>query len=150
MVTQFWFSSASNAMAVVDDILAERDCGVVHCGLSRFAHEDITELAREFGLRDDPSAFTPIIASDAVALVASILHKDMAYGHPMMAEGGAGELAERFLEQFGGEATVYSNGWTGWETGSTGWIPATGATFDTGVLVIGDGRSGCIWVEDED
>ncbi len=137
-------------MAVVDDILAERDCGVVHCGFSRFAHKDILELAREFGLHDDPSAFAPIDASNAAALVASILHKDMAYSHPMMLEERANELAGQFFEQFGAGATCFSNGWTGWETGSTGWHPATDATFDTGVLVVGHDRSGCIWVEDED
>jgi hypothetical protein len=137
-------------MAVVDDILAERDCGVVRCGVSRFAKQDILELAREFGLHDDPSAFAPITGSDAVALVASILHKDMAYSYPMMAEERARELAEQFLKQFGAEAKLYSNGWTGWETGSTSWNPVTDATFDTGVLIIGNDRSGCIWVEDED
>jgi hypothetical protein len=140
----------ARVMAVVDDILAERDCGVVHCGVSRFAHQDILELAREFGLHDDPSAFVPITGSDAVALVASILHKDMAYSHPMMSEERAKELARQFLEQFGAEAKFYSNGWTGWETGSTSWNPVTDATFDTGVLIIGNDRSGCIWVEDED
>jgi hypothetical protein len=137
-------------MAVTDDILAERDCGVVHCGVSRFSHKDVLELAREFGLHDDPSAFAPITASNAVALVASILHKDMAYSQPMMAEHRAKDLAQQFLGQFGAEATFFSNGWTGWETGSTAWNPATGATFDTGVLVIGNDCSGCIWVEDED
>ncbi|MGN6368901.1 MAG: hypothetical protein ACTHN5_11635 [Phycisphaerae bacterium] len=137
-------------MAVVDDILAERNCGVVHCGVSRVAQKDVLELARAFGLHDDPSAFAPITASNAAALAASILHKDMAYSHQIMAEERAKELAQQFLEQFGAEAKFYSNGWTGWETGSTEWNPATDATFDTGVLVIGKDRSGCIWVEDED
>lgn len=137
-------------MAVMDDILAERDCGVVHCGVSRFAHKDVLELAREFGLHDDPSAFAPVTASNAVALVASILHEDMAYSQPMMAAERAKKLAEQFLGQFGAEARFFSNGWTGWDDGSTGWNPVTDATFDTGILVIGSDRSGCIWVEDED
>ena len=137
-------------MPVVDDILAERDCGVVHCGVSRFGNKDVLELAKEFGLNSDPAAFEPIAASDALSLVTSILHKDMAYDHPIMAEERAKELAEQFFEQFGAEAKLYSNGWTGWETGSTSWTPATDAIFDTGVLIIGNDRSGCIWVEDED
>jgi hypothetical protein len=36
----------------------------------------------------------------------------------------------------------------GAEAGS--WMPATHATFDMGVLVIGATRVGCLWVEDED
>jgi hypothetical protein len=131
-------------MAIVDDILAERDCGVVHCGVSRFGHKDVLELAKEFGLNNDPSPFEPVAASNAVLLVASILHKDMAYRQPLMTEERAKELTEQFLGQFGADAKFFSNGWPG------GWSPATDATFDTGVLVIGKDRSGCIWVEDED
>ena len=131
-------------MAVVDDILAERDCGIVHCGVSRFGHKDALELAKEFGLKDDPAAFRPVAAARAVSLVASILHKDMAYSQPLMTAERAKALAEQFLAQFGADARFLSNGWPG------GWNPATDATFDSGVLVIGNERSGCLWVEDED
>ncbi len=137
-------------MGVVDDILAERYCGVVHCGVSQLNQRDVLELAREFGLHEDPLAFTPVTASNAMALLTSILHKDMANRQPVMPQERAKELAEQFVEQFGEDVTFYSNGWTGWETGSTSWYPATDATFDTGVLILGKDRSGCIWVEDED
>jgi hypothetical protein len=30
------------------------------------------------------------------------------------------------------------------------WTPATDATFDMGVLVIGTTKVGCLWVEDEE
>ena len=30
------------------------------------------------------------------------------------------------------------------------WDPATDATFDTGVLMLGAGESGCVWVAEED
>jgi hypothetical protein len=30
------------------------------------------------------------------------------------------------------------------------WTPATAATFDMGVLVIGAAKVGCLWVEEED
>ena len=35
-------------------------------------------------------------------------------------------------------------------TTPTAWIPATTATFDAGILVVGGSRAGCLWVEDED
>jgi hypothetical protein len=107
-------------------------------------NKDVLELADKFGLRKDPTAFELISEAAALSLVASILHRDMAYSHAMMTEDRAKELAERFLGLFGSGARFFSNGWPG------GWNPATEATFDTGVLVIGDEQSGCIWVEDED
>jgi hypothetical protein len=30
------------------------------------------------------------------------------------------------------------------------WDPATASTFDTGVLMLGTGESGCVWVAEED
>lgn len=132
-------------MAVEDEIPSERDCGVVRCGMARIAHKDVLALAKEFGLSDDPSVFEPIDESSAVAIVALILHKDMAYSQPLMPEERARFLAEQFLEQFGADAQFFGNGWQ-----PDGWSPATDATFDTGVLIIGKDRSGCLWVEDED
>ncbi len=131
-------------MAVVDEILAERDCGVVHCGVSRFGHKEVRALANEFGLYDDPSAFAEVSASQAHSLVTSILHKDMAYSQPLMTEDRAQELTKQFFAKFGGRARFYSNGWP------DAWNPATDATFDTGVLVLGEDCAGCLWVEDED
>jgi hypothetical protein len=32
----------------------------------------------------------------------------------------------------------------------TSWTPATHATFDMGVIVIGTSKVGCLWVEEED
>jgi hypothetical protein len=130
-------------VSVVDDIFAERKWGVVHCGVSVLGHTDTLQLAKEFGLGNDPASFEEIAASDAIRLVTSILHKDMAYSQPCMSENRAKELAVQFFAQFGSQARYFSNGWPG------GWNPATDATFDTGVLVTGD-RSGCLWVEDED
>ena len=131
-------------MAAVDEILTERNCGVVHCGVSRFGHKDVLPLAKEFGLHEEPSAFGELSTSEALSLVTSILHKEMAYSQPLMTEDRARDLAERFFALFGDRARCYSNGWPG------GWNPATDATFDTGILVIGDDCSGCLWVEDED
>jgi hypothetical protein len=30
------------------------------------------------------------------------------------------------------------------------WDPATTSTFDTGVLMLGTGESGCVWVAEDD
>jgi hypothetical protein len=57
-----------------------------------------------------------------------------------MPEQQAEQLTERFFAQFGAGARFVTNNW----------CPATDATFDGGVLVIGPQRSGCLWVEDED
>ena len=131
-------------MTFEDEILAARWCGVVRCGVSAYSHRELSQLAAEFGLRDDPDAFRELSAAAAEELIKSVLHKDMAYGQPIMPEQQAARLTREFFAQFGADARFYSNGWP------LSWTPATDATFDTGVLVIGPQRCGCLWVEDED
>ena len=127
-------------MAVTEDILAARRYGVVHCGVSSRPSPTLDELAREFGLRDDPVAYREIDESAARESVKRLLHRDQAYDAEMMPEPEAARLTEAFFAQFGSGARFFTNNW----------CPATDATFDEGVLVLGAQRCGCFWVEDED
>jgi hypothetical protein len=144
------------AKAIID----ARDSGHVRCGFSTRVAPSVVELAREFALRDDASIYHEIAEADARTLVRVALRRDLAYGAELMAEGRAATLADDFIAAFGGTGVRYfSNGsWhlppvvasDGRSGHGPGWTPATAATFDTGVLVIGPARSGCFWVEDED
>jgi hypothetical protein len=146
-------------MRVTEDIIAARDCGVVRCGLSaQLKPPTIQELAREFGLTDEPSFYKEIDQAAARHLIRLVLHRDMAYNAEVMPENRAAELADQFLAQFGPGTRYFSNGsWhlpplvrgDGVVCGPS-WDPVTPATFDTGVLAIGRERSGCFWIEDED
>jgi len=127
-------------MAVSDDILAARRCGVVHCGVSSLPAPTVNELAREFGLRDDAECYREIAKPSARLSVRQLLHRDLAYSAEVMPQEQAEQLTERFFEQFGPGARFFT----------INWCPATDATFDEGVLVLGPQRSGCLWVEDED
>jgi hypothetical protein len=145
-------------MAVNEDIVAARNCGVVRCGLSSQPGPTVSELAREFGLRDDAACYRQTDEPTARRVVHGILHKDMAYNSEIMSEARASELTALFFEQFGDGAKLFTNGtfheerrqlsptvWSG-----PSWDPVTEATFDTGVLIIGPRISGCLWIEDED
>lgn len=144
-------------MDVVDEILAVRDCGVVHCGVSSHPSLSLAELATEFGLATDLASYKEIDAESARWLAELVLNQDMAYNSEIIPAVRAAELAGRFLAQFGTEGVrYYTNGtfhegrgqkltWSG-----ASWDPVTAATFDTGVLILGSRCSGCLWVEDED
>jgi hypothetical protein len=127
-------------MAVNDDILAARRCGVVHCGISSRLAPTIAELAQEFGLRNDPACYREIDETLAQLSVRRLLHRDLAYSGEIMPECQAIKLTEQFFAQFGSGTRFFTNNW----------CPATDATFDEGVLVIGVYHSGCLWIEDED
>ena len=131
----------------------------MRCGFSALRTALVADLAREFGLRDDPSIYHDIDEADARRLMRIALRRDLAYGAELMSDARAAELADRFIAAFGADARYCTNGsWhlppvvarDGRSGHGPGWIPATDATFDTGVLAIGKVRSGCFWVEDED
>lgn len=144
-------------MNIADEIIAARNCGVVHCGLSSHVSLSLSQLASEFELAPEPANYREIDAASARWLMEMILNQDMAYNAEIMPADRARGLADRFLSQFREqEARFFTNGsfhekrgpkltWSG-----VSWNPATQATFDTGVLILGPQCSGCLWVEDED
>lgn len=142
-------------ITIVDEIIASRNCGVVHCGLSLL--KDLGGLASEFGLASDTEKLREIDLVAAQRLLERILHQDMAHESDIMPSERAASLASAFLAEFDDEAQFFTNGTfheplgdskASWACGS--WDPLTSATFDTGLLVISSRCSGCLWVEDED
>jgi hypothetical protein len=140
------------AMSVVKEIIAARRCGFVHCGLSTEGSDSISELATEFGLSGDPKIYCEIDRQAARSLIYLVLEKDLAYGGGAMPRHEANRLTDAFLAQFDMTSRFYTNGTFHEVAAGNGatWSPATDATFDTGVLVLSDALSGCLWVEDED
>jgi hypothetical protein len=142
-------------VGVAEDVIAARGA---RCGLSSLASPSVSELAREFGLKDDPACYKEIDEPSARLLARRILHQDLAYNAELIPLARAEELASRFLDQFGPDARYLTNG--SWHlppvaladrvVQGPSWDPVTDATFDTGVLVLGSRCSGCLWVEDED
>jgi hypothetical protein len=137
-------------MDIVAEIHAARTCGVVHCGYS--AGGAGVGLAAEFGLTSDHASYREIDAATARRLLEVILHRDLAYNDEIMPAARADELAGRFLASFGTVGVHYfTNGNCAEQDGRNwSWNSVTAATFDTGVLVVGPRRCGCLWVEDED
>jgi hypothetical protein len=128
-------------MAVHDQISAARDCGHVTCGPS--AATDLEGVARAFGLSTQPGTYSEIDRAAAEARMIDLLQYDLAYDAEIMPHATAENLARDFLDSVPG-ARFYSNG-TRQQS-----MPATRATFDGGVIAVGDSGSACFWVEDED
>jgi hypothetical protein len=136
---------------IVEEIIAARIVGVTHCGLSSQPSPSISHIAREFGLDDDPAKYSKIDTETAQRLITLILSQDLAYDLEIIPIDQASDLSYRFLAEFRNEPVEYfTNGTFRLGLDHITWNPVTNATFDTGVLIVGPGRSGCLWVEDED
>lgn len=137
-------------MDIASEIKAARKYGVTHCGISDRSH-CLATLAAEFLLATDSGTYREIDQQEAAKLLTLILHCDLAYSAEIMPESDAVLLAQRFLNCVADdEAKYFTNGTFHDRTGGARWNPATDATFDTGVLVLSNKASGCLWVEDED
>jgi hypothetical protein len=153
-----WNGKGSGSADICNEIRTARTCGVVRCGLSARTIPTISELARECGLKADPACYKEIDKSAARRLIQLVLHEDLAYRSQIMPADRAAKFADSFLRQFGTGVRYFTNGLfhEGWHrlsgtvVAGPSWDPVTEATFDTGVLVVGELRSGCLWVEDED
>ncbi|WP_438019117.1 hypothetical protein WMF18_08645 [Sorangium sp. So ce315] len=137
--------------SIIDRIQAARSCGVLHIGVVAEGVRSVGDLARLFGLRGDDGAYREIGEETARRIIAFVLHRDLAYGSELVPAEDAARLADEFLEQFDGAGCRYfTNGNFGEDPTGASWTPATSATFDTGALILGSSKSGCLWVEDED
>jgi hypothetical protein len=143
-------------MDIFEDIKKERSKGVVHCGAVGKA-ESATKLAAAFGLSDKPACYRSTDADMARSILIEILHRDLAYGTRLMSLARAEALSGAFMQRFGTRGyRFFTNAEFKRDAGAglvlAGWNPATGATFDTGVLALGvpGNESGCVWVADED
>ncbi|MCX6852500.1 MAG: hypothetical protein NTY98_26715 [Verrucomicrobia bacterium] len=135
----------------------------VACGLyldicdQGFVNPD--EAAVHFGLKQLGPHWREVDRAIAAALLSRILCEDMAFQQPRISEPESKICISEFLEHFGKAARFFTNGM--WEVGwrkskhsSTCFgaesVPATDATFDGGLLVLDEGKSGVLWLEDED
>ena len=107
----------------------------------------VVEIARVFGLADDSTVYRSIESIEASAIATRILCADLAYNSKIMCVSRAGDLWRQFMALFDGQDVEFASN-TG--TVPDSWTPATQATFDMGVLVMGANKTGCLWVEDED
>jgi hypothetical protein len=115
----------------------------------------VEAAAAQFGLFSSPRIYVEISEQEAVSVLCAVIGKDMAYQSELMPPQEANTLAKEFVHQFAGDrAKFYTNGEYGKprqsQTVGPSWMPATEATFDTGVLVVAPERIGCAWFMDED
>jgi hypothetical protein len=133
-------------MEICDQIRRERMAGTTRCAVVD-GQLTVVEAARVFDLADDPAIYRDIERAEADAIASRILEADLAYRSIIMSAARAAELWERLMALFQGQDTKFA---TNASAHPNAWTPATEATFDLGVLVIGTSKAGCLWVEDED
>jgi len=100
-----------------------------------------------------------IDAHRAEWILASILHRDMAYNYECMSYQDAEHLSREFLGLFAAGARFFMNGkFEEWMPNNSdhgllklsSWGGITRSTFDTGVICIDSNQVGILWFEDED
>jgi len=129
-----------------DRIRHRRQSGNTRCDVIE-GRMTVTDAARAFGLADDDTIYRTIGGMEAQEIATRVLTADLAYGSTIMSISDAADLWRQFVALFGGQnVEFFSNA----AAIPNAWTPATSATFDMGVIVMGVTKTGCLWVEDED
>ncbi|MEM7206480.1 MAG: hypothetical protein AAF434_01525 [Pseudomonadota bacterium] len=128
--------------------------GVCIGGTKDVTVKSVESAAELFGLSNQSGIYNNIERPEAIRVLRTVLHRDMAYSAKIMSSEKAKNLANEFIGKFGDEAVFYTNGEYGKPRSNPSvgpsWSPATDATFDTGVIVVSNGVVGCAWFADED
>jgi len=139
-------AALANREVICDWIRRKRRSGNTRCGVVK-GRIAVVEVARAFGLADDITIYRPIGSTEAKEIATRVLSADLAYGSTIMSISDAADLWQQFVALLDGlEVEFFSNA----GAVANSWTPATSATFDMGVLVVGTTKAGCLWVEDED
>jgi len=107
--------------------------------------ETYDAIAGAAGIEPLGKAWIEIERSDAQQMLASLLHRGLAYRAELMPAHRAAWLAGEFVSAsgvYGGRFATNSD--------SSSWTPATHYTMDRGLVVINELGSGLFWVADED
>lgn len=142
-------------MATLEQVAALRSAGLVTACEEAREYAEPEPFAAKCGLSAKPGIYREISRAEALAVIQSVLHRDMAYQAEIMPRTDAEVLAESLLAEYrAGPARYFTNGDFGRSPAHPnvcpGWNPATRSTFDTGVLVLARNKSMCLWVQDED
>jgi hypothetical protein len=96
----------------------------------------------------------------AEGILASLLHKDIAYSVEIMTLEKAIILTKKFFSLFSSHAIYFSNStWNenehaipakSFELGLSSWAPLTELTFDSGIIICDDNRVGIAWFSNDD
>lgn len=124
--------------------------------LEKFEYCEINTLLDSYvkglGFHDIGAAWREVDLASAKKILMRILYKDLAYDQELMPLADAQTLADQVIDLCGSNASFYTNGDYDLEENkqSVEWTPITNATFDTGVIFVGESQIGLLWVEDED
>jgi hypothetical protein len=131
------------------EIQAARWVGYTRCGVID-GRLGIIETARAFALAGDETIYRTIERQEADRIAIHTLHVGLAYGGIIMDRATATNLWQKFMDLFQGDDVRFATNAHSEGNHVTSWRPATQATFDTGVLVMGTTKVGCLWIEEED
>lgn len=96
---------------VIERIVEARATGEVIAQTRNSAPASVESCAAMFGLREDASIYRRISADEAQAVLAAVIHEDMAYGIEIVARERAEQLAAQFIAQVSPQTTrFYTNG----------------------------------------
>lgn len=147
-------------MNVIEKILRLRNVGNTMCSMVDQPHSTtgpsaVDHVVQAHGLRGIAADWIEISAADAHAIVTTLLHRDLAFQGEIMPLATASELATQFFDPIPEPHAYFTNAeWThddGSELATLhGWTPISDATFDSGVVCLGDGRAALLWMQDED
>lgn len=135
-----------HGLDICREIRSARAVGHVRCGVIA-GRMSIGDAAASFGLARNSAIYRAIPRTEADAIAIHVLHMGRAHPSTIMKRDTAVDLWQKFIALFEEQETVFA---TNASADLASWTPATQATFDIGVLVLGSTKVGCFWVEEED
>jgi len=135
------------------NFIKERSGGFTRLVFVRNYDLPMNQVMQHIGIAAVPDALREVSSSIAAECIASLLWKDMAYGHEFMSLEKARDYANSYIGQFDFEQVrFYTNGsWHEYHVKSgCAYTPLTEATFSAVILAVHPQFAAGLIIEDED
>jgi hypothetical protein len=158
-------SEVANSLEIAElraEILSKRNIGEVLYDIKQLIPDHSREIAdnqtacidlfiTQLGYSPLGSRWKPVNQTAAKKILTLIMTKDLAYGGEIMSLPVAAALIVKLFNLFPGDRQFFTNAsFENDYTSISTWDSITKATFDTGIIIVGNNRIGILWAKDED
>ncbi|BAZ33190.1 hypothetical protein NIES4074_57000 [Cylindrospermum sp. NIES-4074] len=158
-------SEVANSLEIAElraEIFSKRNRGEVLYDIKQLIPDHNQEIAEnqtvcidlfitQLGCSPLGSRWKPINQTAAKKILTLIMTKDLAYGGEIMSLPVATALIVKLFNFFPGDRQFFTNAsFENDYTSISTWDSITKATFDTGIIIVGNNRIGILWAKDED
>ena len=131
------------------ELVDRRSYGLVRCSIVSAPNFTMTNAFLLFGFVGEEGGLKEIQPDEAASVLETIVSRSLVDGLEIVPIDDSRRMVSEFMNYVSvGPIKFYTNGDWG-ESRLNGWNSMTQSIFDSGIIVLGEKKSACVWIEED-